>query len=552
VRHGNRLWLAGLVLAVSYLVVLPIGQIVVLGAKDNFSGYREAFGDPKIWNTVLATAGLGLGSLVIALVFGTALAWASSRLPHRLRLLGVLPLLPIVLPGIANVIGWTFLLSPRPGYLNALLRQLPWWDELVEGPIDVYTLPWIVIITGFSLTSFVYLFVNSGFQGIGSDIIETAQVAGASSLRIFRTVTLPLLRPTLIYGGAVALLLGLGQFTVPLLLNRGAGSTVLTTEMYQATSSLPTRYELAAALGAPLLVFGLGLIVLQRVLLGNQARFVTHSGKGFRPASGGSRVGTAMLLIYSCVATLLPVAGLVIVALSPFWGAKIDISNFSLESFRAALNSQQVTDAIYNSVSFSLIAMAIVIPLGFICAVLILYADRDRVLVRWLETIVALPLSVPSVVFGVGFLYTYTNGPIVLYGTRWVIVLVYVTLMLPFSTRMQMAGMSSFGRGYVESARVAGANAVMAYLRVLLPLLSRTIAGAAALVFVLLTHEFTASLLVRSSTTQVMGTVLFDYWNNISGYPLVAAFALIMAAVTAAGVVAALMLSRNASLLEDM
>ena len=59
--------------------------------------------------------------------------------------------------------------------------------------------------------------------------------------------------------------------------------------------------------------------------------------------------------------------------------------------------------------------------------------------------------------------------------------------------------------------------------------------------FVLLTHEFAASLLVRSPTTQVMGTVLFDYYANGS-YPLVAAIALVMTCVTAVGVVVALIL----------
>ena len=67
-------------------------------------------------------------------------------------------------------IGWSFLLSPRPGYLNALLRNLPWWNHLEEGPVDVYTMPWIVIITGFGLTAFVYLFVSSGFANINSEL----------------------------------------------------------------------------------------------------------------------------------------------------------------------------------------------------------------------------------------------------------------------------------------------------------------------------------------------------------------------------------------------
>ena len=66
-----------------------------------------------------------------------------------------------------------------------------------------------------------------------------------------------------------------------------------------------------------------------------------------------------------------------------------------------------------------------------------------------LDFLVTMPLGIPAVVFGVGFLFAYTQEPFFLYGTKWVIVLVYVTLMLPFTTRMQMAGMVSLGETYV-------------------------------------------------------------------------------------------------------
>jgi iron(III) transport system permease protein len=67
------------------------------------------------------------------------------------------------------------------------------------------------------------------------------------------------------------------------------------------------------------------------------------------------------------------------------------------------------------------------------------------------------------------------------------------------------------------------------------------------LIFVLLTHEFTASVLVRSLRTNVMGTVLFDYWSN-GNYPIVAAVALVMAAVTTVGVTVALLVGGSESL----
>jgi len=120
-------------------------------------------------------------------------------------------------------------------------------------------------------------------------------------------------------------------------------------------------------------------------------------------------------------------------------------------------------------------------------------------------------------------------------------------LMLPFTVRMQASAMVALGDGYVEAARVSGSGVVGTNVKVVLPLMRSALGGAAALMFVLLTHEFAASLLVRSSTTQVMGTVLYDYWGN-GTYPLVAAIALIMTAVTTIGVVIAVMIGGSDAL----
>ena len=78
-------------------------------------------------------------------------------------------------------------------------------------------------------------------------------------------------------------------------------------------------------------------------------------------------------------------------------------------------------------------------------------------------------------------------------------------------------------------------------LKIVVPLMRGTFAGAAALMFVLLTHEFAASLLVRGSQTQVMGTILYDYYEN-GTYPLVACISLVMVLVTGAGVAVAVLL----------
>ncbi|MFI5717375.1 ABC transporter permease [Nocardia sp. NPDC051750] len=534
-----------LLAVLAYLVVLPMIRLQSLAFEDGARGYRAQYTRFDIAETIGTTVALALGSLVIAMVLGTLLAFAASRLPDRLGFLRIIPILPIVMPAVANIVGWAFLLSPGPGYLNVLLRKLPWWSGSDSGPIDVYTVPWIIILTGFGLTSFVYLFVSAGMQNIGAEHLEAAQISGSSTVGVFFRVVLPLLRPSLIYGGGIALLLGLGQFTGPLLLGQNYGVKVLTTEMYRRVSESPSDFAAAAAAGSPLVIFGLVLVLIQKGLLGNQSRFVTHGGKAFAPAAGRSLWATVTIVVYALFALIIPMLGLIIVSLTPYWSGSLSWDLLTLDSFRALAADSAIVDSVLTSVSTSLAAVVICVPLGYLMATLLVRGRQFKIMALLADLITALPLGIPAVIFGVGFLLTYTEPPLILYGTKTVIILVYIVLMLPYATRMQMTAMLSLGNTYSEASATSGASPLVTNLRVMLPLMRPTILSAVALMFILLTHEFAASLLVRASTTQVMGTLLFDLWQNGS-YPLVAAMALLMTAVTTAGVgVAMLIGGRN-------
>jgi iron(III) transport system permease protein len=528
------------VAALGYLVVLPLIRLQTFAFEDGAEGYRTAYSAPGIGKVLWTTAALATGSLVIAMVLGTSLAWAATRLPAQYGFLRTLPVLPIVIPSVANVVGWVFLFSPRPGYLNALLRYLPWWSDLESGPVDIYSVPWIILITGFLLTSFVYLFVTAGLQGINQEHIEAAEASGSSPTGAFFKVVLPLLRPALIYGAGVVLLLGLGQFTAPLLLGSSLGINVVTTEMFRYMSESPVDFAAAAAFGAPLVIFGLVVVVLQKIGLGDQARFVTHGGRAFRSSQRASKAAVVMILLYTAVSTVLPIGSLIIVALSPYWSSAINPGDFTLENFRTVLSRSDTTQAIVTSVTASAVAVAIVLAVGFIASSLLLRWQRFKPVRALLDLIISLPLGIPAVIFGAGFLLTYSYPPLILYGSRWVIILVYTALMLPFGTRMLLSSMISLGEGYLEASRASGAGVISTNLRIVLPLLRTSIGAAAALMFVLLTHEFSASLLVRTPTTQVMGTVLYDFWTNGS-YPTVAAIALVMTVVTGIGVATAML-----------
>ena len=544
-RHAWTIGLVLFVLFVGALVVRPIYFIVDRSFLND--GYQTAFGDPFIWQAIWTTLVLTVESVALALVLGTALAWFALRLPPRLRWMSTLPVLSILLPSVASITGWIFLFSPRVGFANTLLRELPWWSDLSAGPIDVYTTPWIILSTGLQIAAFVYLFMSAGFQGINADLIEAAEVSGSSKAEVFFRVTLPLVRPAFVYATATSILLALGQFTAPLLLGRNLSIEVITTRIFRYLNSVPVDFNAAAALGAPLVVIGILIVFGQRALLGNQSRFVTHGGKGFRPVGRSSLAGAFWIGAYTLFTAILPLAAITIVALSPRWSAEIVPSSYTLEHFADALATPAILDSVQNSLVYSLVAILIATPIGFLCSAVLVYGRRFRPIQAILDIFVAMPLGIPGTIFGLGFLLAYSSAPLNLYGTPWVVIAVYVTLMIPFATRLQTSAMLSLGMQYIEASQVAGASIGRTTFHVLVPLMRTAFGGAAALMFLLLSHEFAASMLVRSPKTQVMGTQLYDELE-FGSYSRVAVIAVIMTVVSLVGLAFAFLLGGKGAL----
>lgn len=530
----SGVWI-GLVAVLVVLVLVPLISVQAKALLDGGQSYRDMLASPWLGATMLNTVLLGVGSVLVALVGGTFLAGCAWQLPKRLAWLSVLPIVPLSVPGLALVTSWSFLLSPQTGYINQFLRKAPWWDHLASGPIDVYSRFWIIFITGTLLIPFVYLFILTALRGIDGALIEAAEANGARPVRIWVKVILPLLRPSLIYSSSIVLLLGLGQFTAPLLLGRDQNVTVLTTEMYQAAQSYPVDYGLAAAYGSPLVLIGALLIYLQRRALKHSSRYETLSSRGHRSSSKTRSWPAIPILVYIVVALVLPLFGLLNVALADYYsGAVITADTATLANFSTVFNDPDLGRAVGNSVGYSLVAVLIVVPLGFMIAVALSGSTRIPPRLRTtVDLLTNVPLVMPGVLFGAGILFTYSSGPIVLYGTGAALILAYITIMIPHVAKMQSSAMLSAGSSLQDSARVHGASALRTHARITVPLLRPAIAASVALCLSILTHEFGASVMVRSTSTEVMGTLLLRYWSQ-GAYPSVAVVALTMCAITGA------------------
>ncbi|MBP6849973.1 MAG: iron ABC transporter permease [Rhodoferax sp.] len=529
-----------LAIAAGMLVLWPILQLQWRAFVDGGSAFARMVALPRIGTTFQTTIILAILSSALAVFLGTLLAWCASLLPERVRRLGeVAPLLPLVVPAVAAVTGWIFLLSPKVGYLNMFLRKLPGLEGLEEGPFNIYSVTSIIIITGLLLSSFVYVFVYTGLKNMGQELEAAAAACGASPAMRFFTITLPLLRPSIIFATGVVFLLGLGQFTAPLLLGRTAKIDVLTTEMFYLTERYPIDFGLGAALGFPILVLGLMVVLAQKLALGEQRRFVVVSARSKYNVRETRNWAAVVIGIYLLVTTVLPLMALIYVSISPFWTGSLIVPEFTLRHWKSVLNNVGLVDAIWTSVKTSVIGIAILIPVGFFMAYALLQSTRIMRPARMaIDLFATLPIAVPASLMGFGLLFVYSQPPLQIYGTNAVLVVTYVTLMIGHSTRLQFTTLVGTGQEFLEASKASGAGALRSLFHVMLPMCRKGIAATAALTFVLLFHEFSASLMVRSARTQVIGSVMYDVWAG-GVYAEVAVLALIMVVVTVIGVLIA-------------
>lgn len=533
--------LPGLVAA---MILVPLGAVVRESAKESLSSlWGRATDLPRIDQTLINTVVMAVASTVLATVLGVVLAWFAVHLRgRRQRVATLIGIAPILVPGIAGATGWVFVFAPRIGYGNVLLRNLTGSDA-TTGPVDIYSILGIVVVVALYLVPYPMLFALAALRKADPTLAKAAQVSGSSWLGAQLRVMLPLLRPAVIYGAGVVLLLGLGQFVVVLILGRQEGVDVLTTEIYRHLEFYAggVDYPLASFLGLPIIAAALVMVIVQRWVIGDPLRYVSTS-KGVGSAPREVRAGVYPLLGFGLIAVVPPLFGLAVVSLSRFWSADIDWGGLTLDNYRELRDNEFFWPAIANSLKLALLATVISTVIAFALALVI--ERRQRGPVRAItEFIVQLPLSIPAVLFGLGILLTFGftrftlfGREVNLYGHAALLVLAYVVLTLPQGVRNVQAGLAQLDGSLEAAAEVAGATRRRVYVDITIPLIRQSALSAAAMAFILASREFAASVLLSTPQTQTMAPLLYNLY--VTGtYPPVAALAMVMVLISAVGVV---------------
>jgi len=532
-QHQKLTWL--LIVIVGFLTVCPVVMLISgsfskgLTASGDFTltKYFEAYTDPDLFGVLFNTAVFVPGAALLAVVLALFLAYISVRtnMPFRF-LFKIIPVIPMMIPHILFSISWVMLLNPSNGILNLLLKQ---FFNLETSPFNIYTLPGMIMVEGLLDMPIAYLIIAPAMASFDVALEESSRVCGAGSSRTLWRITLPVLRPAILAAFILCIIRCLASFAVPSAIGMRGRIYVLATHLYRMISTgFSADYGKAAAVGVAVLVSSVILIYVYRYFTSASEKFVTISGRGYKPSVVELKKAKIpvfiVLVILSFVLIILPVLVLVYISLVPYSmvpSAKA-FGMMTLKNWNIVFHDKLSLTSLKNSLFLGVTGASLGIVLSvFVAYVIVKVKTKASGL---LETLSFLSFSFPGIVIGVGFMWFFVRTP--LYATLWALLIGYIATYLPYGIRPLSSAFIQIHNHLEESSQVAGASWFTTLRRIILPLLVPGMVSGWILMATMFLRELTLSVVLSRPGSEVLAVQILRFsedgqWGRLSALGII-------------------------------
>lgn len=528
-RWSRPLALVGLaavpVAVLGVFFVLPVTGMLRLGFVDDGAfdpaAVLEVLGRPRVHRVVWFTVWSSSVATAVAVLLGMPAAYALHRLrfPGRGVVRAAL-LVPFVLPTVVVGVAFRELLG-EAGPLGALG---------LDGTA-------VAIVAGlvFFNVAVVVRAVGAAWESLDARPGEAAAALGASPVQVFRTVTLPALRPAIVSAASVVFLFCATAFGVVLTLG-GLRYSSVETEIYLLTTNL-LDLQAAAALSILQLVTVVALLAiaarLRAVPDGGAARSTVRPRRIGRGDLGAIAATLVLLVLVAA-----PIATLVV-------GSLQVEGRWSLDNYRALTTDGthqallvSVTDALVTSLRTAVDATWMAVGMGILVAVLVTRRSRSRAERRVrgaLDGFFMLPLGVSAVTLGFGFLITLGHPPLDLRDSPLLVPVAQALVALPLVVRTIVPVLAGIDDRQRQAAASLGAGPLRALLTVDLPVVWKPLLAAAGFAFAASLGEFGATSFLARDEHPTVPVVIYRLIGHPGpmNYGMALAASVVLAAATA-------------------
>ena len=452
-------------------------------------------------------------STLSAVLTGLPGAWIMSHIDFKgKRFVNSLTTVPFVLPSVLVVLGFVLCFG-NSGILNTFLMKITGGEK---PPLKIlYSFKAIILAHTFYNFPIALRLISSAWKKIGRNRIEAAGILGAGKTKIFLTITLPSLLPSIIAAASLIFIFCFMSFAIILVLGGGPAYTTLEVEIYRlARLSVDIEAAASLALAGALLTsaFTYLYIRLQKRVSFHEIQEQPVPLK--KPGSISFR-GRVILMLYLVLIILLILGPLAAVAFRSFqsregWSGELV---FSVKSYSEIMTGSFLKKAVVNSIIYAFGTLLIAMPAGLIAAYVI--ARRRIKFTGAAETMFMLPMGVSAVVIGLGYYSILALLPDNFGRNGLFIVFAHSVIALPFVVRTLSTGIRAVGISMIEASQTLGAGFMRTLFRIELPLLKGSLISAAAFAFCISTGEINATLILSEGGS---ATIPIAIYRLISSY----------------------------------
>jgi len=485
----------------------------------------------NLWTPLINTVYLAVGTCVVSILYGGTFAFLITRTNMAFRkYLSSIFIFPYIMPQ------WTL----------AVVWQNLFWSTRITGTSDgllvslfqIYMPKWFcqglfpsLMVLGLHYAPFAYILIGGIFRNMDANLEEAATILDTPKQRIMFRITLPMVKPAIL--STILLVFGsaMGSYPVP----HYMGLTTLSTKYVSMNSKYTGEASILAII---MMVFGVGIMLLNQISLTSRKSYTTVTGKSGQISKinlgAGKYIIAIVLIVLTFFTSIFPIISFAFETFLPnpgdysflytgdvnnlttkWWLTNENVTENGMYGQKGILYNREIRNAFKGtlliSVACSLVAGTIGTLVGYAVA-----KQRRSKWANYVNSVAFLPYLMPSVAVGAALFVLFSGESVRLYNTYTGLIIAGTIKYIPFASRSSLNSMLQLSGEIEEAAIIQDIPWIKRMTRIIIPIQKSSIISGYLLPFMTCLRELSLFMLLCGQS-MILSTML-DYFDEMGLY----------------------------------
>ena len=486
-------------------LVYPLFSLFLSSFKDiktdswTLNNFIRFFTKKYYYSTLINSFIVTTFVTILAVLIGTPLAYCMKMYNLKgKRLIEILIIISMMSPAFIGAYSWILLLG-RNGVITRFFAYIG-----INIPA-IYGFGGILLVFSLKLYPFIFMYVYGALGKIDNILLEASENLGASSFMRNMTVTIPLIKPTIISASLIVFMNALADFGTPMLI--GEGYRTMPTMIYsEFISEVGSNANFSASMSVIMVIITTIMFTSQKYIV-NKRSYAMNSMNNIKSKN---IKGIKSILIHSIIYILVLISILpqITVIYTSFLKTNRSVftNQFSFESYTTIFHS--LASSIRNTYIYGIITIVIIIIVGMLTAYITI--RRKNIFTNIIDIVSMFPYIIPGSVLGITFLTAFNKPPIILTGTSIIIIISLVIRRLPYTLRSSSAILYQIDKNVDEASISLGASEIKTFFNITAKLMLSGVLSGAILSWITVINELSSSIILYTTKSRTMSVAIYQ------------------------------------------